>query len=121
MKRKKLARRKRASYRLSVQPRGCPGDRRHNICRRFRRDLLPDPRDYYLRRFHRMNLRAGKAWATALCPFHDDSSPSLGVNIETGGFKCHACGAKGGDILDFHIQLLGLDFVSAAKDLGAWG
>lgn len=29
------------------------------------------------------------------CPFHDDSNPSLGVDIETGGFNCLGCGEHG--------------------------
>jgi hypothetical protein len=31
-----------------------------------------------------------------------------------------ACGAKGGDVLAFHMQLNGLGFIAAAKSLGAW-
>ena len=33
-------------------------------------------------------------WFTALCPFHDDHNPSL--RFTDGGFKCMACGEKGG-------------------------
>jgi len=31
-----------------------------------------------------------------VCPFHDDSSPSCGVDRLTGMFKCFSCGAAGG-------------------------
>lgn len=31
-----------------------------------------------------------------------------------------ACGVKGGDVLAFHMQHNGMDFVQAARDLGAW-
>jgi hypothetical protein len=37
-------------------------------------------------------------WVDVRCfnPQHDhDRDPSCGVNLEHGGFKCHACGAKG--------------------------
>jgi len=30
------------------------------------------------------------------------------------------CGASGGDVLAFHMQVHGLEFVQAAKALGAW-
>jgi len=33
-----------------------------------------------------------------LCPFHDDHEASANVNIATGLFFCHACGAKGSPI-----------------------
>ncbi|MDR3638039.1 MAG: DNA primase [Isosphaeraceae bacterium] len=36
----------------------------------------------------------------ALCPFHDDHTPSLEVNPERQSYKCWSCGA-GGDVFDF--------------------
>ena len=33
---------------------------------------------------------------SAKCPFHDDRTASLSVNIEQGVYLCHACGEKGG-------------------------
>lgn len=56
----------------------------------------------------------------AKCIFHDDHHASLGINAESGGFFCHACGAKGGDVLAAHQLIIGCDFVTAAKALGAW-
>jgi len=56
----------------------------------------------------------------AKCVFHDDHHASLGINTETGGFFCHACGAKGGDVLSAYQLLVGCDFVTAAKAFGAW-
>jgi hypothetical protein len=44
----------------------------------------------------------------ALCPFHEDKSPSLSINIKTGAFNCKACGAKG-DAFSFHAKKNGLD------------
>ncbi len=32
---------------------------------------------------------------TGTCPFHDDTSPSFGMNQETGLWNCFACGASG--------------------------
>lgn len=33
-----------------------------------------------------------------LCPFHEDTKPSLQINLETNFYKCHACGKKGEQI-----------------------
>ena len=35
------------------------------------------------------------------CPFHEDKTPSLSINAETGKYHCFGCHAKGGDIIDF--------------------
>jgi hypothetical protein len=86
--------------------------------RKFRRDLLLVPEDYYpkeLKRFTR-----GKSQGRALCPFHDDCNPSFTVNLKTGAFICFACGVSGGDILSFHIKRYDLSFVDACKALGVW-
>lgn len=32
---------------------------------------------------------------SALCPFHDDSSPSLSLNVNSGLWVCYGCGEKG--------------------------
>jgi len=40
--------------------------------------------------------KIGKGWYKALCPFHDDTNPSLNFNQDKGQFKCHGCDAKGG-------------------------
>lgn len=85
----------------------------------FRRDLLPDALGY----FEGAGLRLiGRGrWRSAICPFHRDHNPSLRINAETGAFRCMACGARGGDVLDFHRTRHGLSFPQAARDLGAWG
>lgn len=84
----------------------------------FKHARLPDAADYYAK--HLGKLRKAGKWSSARCPFHEDTAPSLSINLDHGGFCCHACGAKGGDVLAFHMRLKDLDFVSAAKDLGAW-
>jgi DNA primase len=80
--------------------------------------LLPTPVDYYVG--EGVKLLGHGVWRDALCPFHQDTSPSLRVRIETGAFRCMACGARGGDVLAFHMQRHELRFVDAAKSLGAW-
>lgn len=83
----------------------------------FERERLPDPVQF----FEAEGLRlAGRGkWRTTRCDFHSGSD-SLRVNAETGAFVCMNCGAKGGDVLAFAMQRDGLDFVTAAKRLGAW-
>ena len=43
----------------------------------------------------------------ALCPFHEDSNPSLKVNTDKNVFHCFACEAKG-NVLDFVRDMDGL-------------
>ena len=42
------------------------------------------------------------------------------INIIKGAFVCMACGAKGGDVLSHFMISKGMEFVHAAKALGAW-
>jgi hypothetical protein len=43
------------------------------------------------------------------------------INLHSGAFVCMAgCGARGGDVLAYHMAAHGLEFIEAAKDLGAW-
>lgn len=58
----------------------------------------------------------GKAEAMGLCPFHDDHSPSLSVNVETGLYNCFACGA-GGDAFTLYQKIKGVDFPTALKEI----
>ena len=59
-------------------------------------------------------------WRTTTCEFHDDRSPSMRVNVESGGWCCMACGASGGDAVAYLMARTGGDFVNCAKALGAW-
>ena len=49
---------------------------------RFERELVPEPLSYFDREGVRL-IGVGR-WRSALCPFHDDTHPSLRVNVETG-------------------------------------
>ena len=84
----------------------------------FCRERLPEALGYFAGAGLRLIGRG--RWRSALCPFHQDTRPSLRINAETGAFRCMVCGAKGGDVLEFHRQRHGLPFVEAAKALGAW-
>ncbi len=35
-------------------------------------------------------------WGVALCPFHDDSSPSFSIHLSSGNWRCHGCNQTGG-------------------------
>lgn len=84
----------------------------------FSRDHLPPPQDFYAS--SGVKLLGTGGWRNALCPFHNDTKPSMRVFCETGAFRCMVCGAHGGDVLAFHMQRHGLRFIEAAKALGAW-
>lgn len=59
--------------------------------------------------------RAGKNWL-GLCPFHDDSKPSMHVEPVRGIFKCFACG-KGGNVFTFLMELNGWTFPETVRSL----
>src|SRR5262245_17201573 len=59
--------------------------------------------------------RAGRSM-TALCPFHQEKSPSFHVSSERQTFKCFGCG-KGGNAIDFVIEREGVDFKTALRHL----
>ena len=84
----------------------------------FKREQLPNPGEYF--RGLGLKLTGGGEWKNAVCPFHEDHKPSLRLRLDTGGFRCMACGAHGGDVLAFHMRLHGMQFIEAAKALGAW-
>lgn len=64
----------------------------------------------------RVQLRKQGAEYMACCPFHDDSTPSLSVNPETGLWKCHGCG-KGGDQVTWLQEAEGYTFQEAVRRL----
>ena len=52
----------------------------------------------------------------ALCPFHNDSKPSMYISPSKGIFKCFSCGA-GGDVFKFWGDFHKKDFKETIKDL----
>jgi 5S rRNA maturation endonuclease (ribonuclease M5) len=46
----------------------------------------------------------GNGQAMVLCPFHEDRTPSLSINLENGQFHCFGCEAEG-DIFSFYGKL----------------
>ena len=58
----------------------------------------------------------GKGQALVSCPFHQDESPSLSVNLSAGLFHCFACGSKGNGF-DLFMKVRGCDFKTALHEL----
>lgn len=54
----------------------------------------------------------------SLCPFHDDSRPSLTFNVRRNMYRCFVCNAHGGPI-DLAMQLLNLPFAQAVSRLAS--
>ncbi len=79
---------------------------------------IPDPKEYYLKYFP--NLKLATEWVKVVCPFHDDKTPSLSINLKHGGYICRGeCKTKG-NLIKFHMRRHNLGFVEACKSLGVW-
>lgn len=59
--------------------------------------------------------RSGRGYV-GLCPWHDDSRPSLQVNPDRQSFKCWVCD-YGGDIFSFMMRIEGVEFREALEML----
>jgi hypothetical protein len=82
--------------------------------------LLPSPRNFYEQQIGKLS-RSSRGWSQGNCPFHiSKSKKSFSVNLDSGGFFCHGCGAHGGDIVTFVMLRDGVGFLAACKSLGAW-
>jgi hypothetical protein len=80
---------------------------------------FPDPVAYFERIFSRLRFNAA-GWAQVHCPFHTpDQEESLSLH-RNGGFKCFACPAHGGDILEFEHLFSRRDRRAIAQSWGAW-
>lgn len=83
----------------------------------FMRELLPDALTYFADQG--LPFTAKGKWRTTRCDFHGGSD-SMRINTVTGAWVCMSCGAKGGDVLSYQMQAHGMEFVTAARALGAW-
>ncbi len=59
-------------------------------------------------------LRREGRYYKCLCPWHDDSRPSLFVNQERQSYKCFVCNL-GGDIFSFVMKMEGVEFPEALE------
>ena len=86
----------------------------------FDRTRLPDPATYFENTGLKLAGPRSAKWKTTSCVFHGGSD-SMRVNLVSGAWVCMAgCGARGGDVLAYEMAVHGIDFVDAAKALGAW-
>src|ERR687884_676860 len=60
--------------------------------------------------------RAGARRLQGLCPFHDERTPSFGIDPVEKLYHCFGCGA-GGDVFSFVMETEGLDFAGALEAL----
>jgi len=58
--------------------------------------------------------RVGNGKYLGLCPFHNDSNPSMHVNPHMGIYKCFACGA-GGNVFKFVMEHEKVNFPTAIE------
>lgn len=61
--------------------------------------------------------RAGRSYV-GLCPFHQEKTPSFNVNRERQIYHCFGC-QRGGDAISFLMEMEGLSFAEAVRDLAA--
>ena len=73
-------------------------------------DIVSTVREYVPRLTKR-----GSRWI-APCPFHQEKTPSFGVNETLRIFKCFGCG-KGGDVIKFVEEIEGVSWWEAVKAL----
>src|SRR5690606_5692872 len=66
-----------------------------------------------------MLKKNGKGY-TGLCPFHEDTNPSLSVNPSKNLWQCFGCGT-GGDIIRFVELFDKVSFPEAVKQLSVAG
>jgi predicted DNA-binding transcriptional regulator len=52
--------------------------------------------------------------SNAHCPLHEDDTPSLSINADTGQWYCHTCGVGGHKLVTFEMELTGTDDVHEA-------
>jgi DNA primase len=60
--------------------------------------------------------RAGTRRYVGLCPFHEERSPSFGIDPVEKLYHCFGCG-EGGDVFKFVMQTESLDFAAALESL----
>ena len=63
-----------------------------------------------------VTLRRSGSRLVGLCPFHDEKSPSFGINPAAGFYHCFGCG-EGGDVISFVQKVENLSFTEAVERL----
>ncbi|WP_120943951.1 MULTISPECIES: DNA primase [Helicobacter] len=63
-----------------------------------------------------LELKKAGSLYVAICPFHDEKTPSFTLNPTRNSFKCFGCG-KSGNAITFVMEYEKLDFVEATQKL----
>ena len=85
----------------------------------FDHSRVPDPVAHFEKLFGLLHFN-GAGWAQTSCCFHGpDREPSLSLH-RNGGFNCFACGAHGGDLIEFEHLRTGRDRRAIAQSWSAW-
>jgi DNA primase len=83
------------------------------------------PLDFYRAELPTMPVpHRDRGWVNGgLCPFHNDThARNFRVNLDSGGYHCFSCGARGGDIIGFTQHRYALSFrVAIDKIARDWG
>lgn len=61
-----------------------------------------------------IQVKAAGSSYKALCPFHNEKTPSFIINKEKQFYKCFGCG-EGGDVINFIMKMENLDFTESVK------
>lgn len=64
--------------------------------------------------------KKGRNGYKALCPFHDDSDPSLSISQDLQIYKCFVCN-KGGNVFTFLTDYLNISYIDAVKKVAEMG
>src|SRR6056297_4094958 len=70
---------------------------------------------FYAKYFDQHKRQANDEWKVR-CPFHEDKTPSMSINMSTGMFNCFGCGKKG-SAFDFYMAKHGVSFPEAVAQM----
>src|SRR6056297_2253668 len=70
---------------------------------------------FYAKYFDQHKRQANGEWKVK-CPFHEDKTPSMSINMQTGMFNCFGCGKKG-SAFDFYMAKHGVSFPEAVAQM----
>jgi len=74
-----------------------------------------EPRGFYSQ-YAQLSRGTEKGETKALCPLHEEKTPSFFVNLKTGSFKCFGCGAGGGPV-EFYAAYHHISRAEAEQEL----
>jgi DNA primase len=87
---------------------------------RFDRSAIPPTLTFLQAHFDRVPRQSrGRVMVRCNFPDHQDKTPSMAWNLNTGKFRCFGCG-RHGDAIDYLMVQHGWDFKRATQSIGAW-